>query len=212
MRVLEARFVKSATDFGECPRGYKPEVAFAGRSNVGKSSMINALVKRKSLVRVSNTPGRTRTLNFFEVDVFTERKETLRFCDLPGYGYAKVSKSERAGWGPLIEGYLTQRHDLALLVTIVDAEVGPSAADIEMLQFAVKRVKRNLVVATKLDRLSKAARIPALIGIAKTLGLPSDAVCGFSATDGLGWDQVWQAILAATRDAKGAHVAEENAE
>ncbi len=166
--------------------------------NVGKSSMINALCGRKKLVRVSNTPGRTRTLNFFEVNVEKgEKRHRLRLCDLPGYGFAKASKAERDTWQQMIEGYLRARNDLKVVVAIVDAEVGPTDDDRAMIEFVASLRPRILVVATKLDRVNKAARKPKLEQIRKDLALPEGAVIGFSATENFGHDAVWEALLQA---------------
>jgi len=191
-----ADFVATATKPDQWPKGLLAEVAFCGRSNVGKSSMINALVNRRKLVRVSNTPGRTRTLNFFEVALRDGlKKYRLRLCDLPGYGFAKASKTERAQWQEMIEGYLSARNDLRVVVVIVDAYVGPTDDDRAMIDFVAGLPPRILVAATKIDKLNKAARKPKLEQIRKELGLPEGAVQGFSATEPLGVTEVWQALL-----------------
>lgn len=197
IKLLSAEFVTTATEPRQYPKEPISEIAFVGRSNVGKSSMINSLANRKKLVRVSNTPGRTRTLNFFDV-TFEHRaqRKTLRLCDLPGYGFAKVSKVEREAWNTMIDAYLHQRHTLKVVVAIIDGEVGPTPDDIEMLDYLQDAPPRILVVATKLDRLSKAARKPRLISIEKQLDLPRHAVMGFSATEGLGRDEVWRTLIA----------------
>ena len=202
IKVLDAVFVAGATGLAQCPREPLPEVAFVGRSNVGKSSMINTLANRKQLVRVSNTPGRTRTLNFFDVTMESHaRKRTVRLCDLPGYGFAKVSKAERDDWHAMISEYLSQRTQLEVVVSIIDAEVGPTGDDGAMLDFLQDTPPQILVVATKLDRLNKAARKPRLAEIAKKLGVPPEAVVGFSATERIGVTEVWNRLLA-TVDAR----------
>jgi GTP-binding protein len=202
LKVLDAVFVTTATKASQWPREPLPEVAFVGRSNVGKSSMINTLANRKQLVRVSNTPGRTRTLNFFDVTIESHaKKRTVRLCDLPGYGFAKVSKAERDDWHQMISEYLAQRQQLKVVVSIVDAEVGPTGDDAAMLDFLQDTPPQILVVATKLDRLNKAARKPRLLEIAKKLEVPLDAVVGFSAIDRTGVPEVWNRLLA-TVDAR----------
>jgi GTP-binding protein len=204
IKVVDASFVTTATEPGQYPRQPLPEFAFVGRSNVGKSSMINALAHRKKLVRVSNTPGRTRTLNFF--DVVLERRatrKTLRLCDLPGYGFARVSKAERDQWQVMITRYLEERHTLKVVVVIVDAEVGPTPDDAQMLDLLQDLPPRILVVATKLDRLAKAARRPRLDAIARTLEVPPGGLLGFSAVDKLGVDEVWGTLLAAIESDRG---------
>jgi len=196
IRVKDASFVTTATKEDQWPRGLLPEVAFCGRSNVGKSSMINALCGRRKLVRVSNTPGRTRTLNFFEVLIERGQKDhRVRLCDLPGYGFAKASKADRAQWRGMIEEYLKGRNDLKVVVVIVDAEIGPTEDDQAMIDFVASLRPRILVVATKLDRLNKAARKPKVEQIRKLLELPEGAVQGFSATENLGVEAVWESLL-----------------
>ncbi len=196
IKVLTADFVTTATQADEYPRQPVPEVAFVGRSNVGKSSMINTLTHRKKLVRVSNTPGRTKTLNFFDVAVeHAARKRTFRLCDLPGYGFAKVSKGERLAWDRMIDEYLRNRHTLKLVVCIVDGEIGPTPDDIEMLDFLQDKPPSILVVATKLDRINKAARKPRLAAISKQLELPPGGLVGFSSVEKIGHEDVWRALL-----------------
>jgi GTP-binding protein len=195
IRVLDAAFVTTAVDAGGWPPGGVPEVAFVGRSNVGKSSMINTLTQRRKLVRVSNTPGRTRTLNFFDVGLERDaERRTVRLADLPGYGFAKVSKAERAGWEAMITDYLQGRRVLRGVVAIIDAEVGPTDEDLRTLAYLVRAGRPVLVAATKLDRLSKAQRQPHLARAAARLSVPTDTVIGFSATEKLGVAEVWEAL------------------
>ncbi|MGV3620422.1 MAG: ribosome biogenesis GTP-binding protein YihA/YsxC [Archangium sp.] len=196
IKILSAEFVTTATQPDQYPRQPTPEIAFVGRSNVGKSSMINSLVNRKKLVRVSNTPGRTRTLNFFDVRFEHRAKErTLRLCDLPGYGFAKVSKSERVQWDRMLNTYLTERHTLKVVVSIIDAEIGPTPDDIEMLDFLQDKPPRILVVATKLDRVNKAARKPRLQKFQEQLELPQNSLLGYSSHDNLGHEELWRTLL-----------------
>ena len=199
IRVLDASFLTTAVEEAGWPAAEVPEIAFVGRSNVGKSSMINALTGRRKLVRVSNTPGRTRTLNFF--DVLLERGElrrAVRLADLPGYGFAKVSRDERANWERMITTYLQRRTSLRGVVAIVDAEVGATEDDVRTLAYLVSAGRRVLVAATKLDRLGKARRKPALATIAERLSVPRDSVLGFSATEKLGVPEVWESLWIAT--------------
>lgn len=196
IKVLTAEFVTTATQLDDYPRHNIPEVAFVGRSNVGKSSMINTLAHRKKMVRVSNTPGRTKTLNFFDVALeHRAKKRTVRLCDLPGYGFAKVPKSERLVWDRMIDTYLSNRHTLKVVVTIIDGEIGPTPDDLEMLDFLQDKPPRILVVATKMDRLSKSARKPQLLKIQKQLELPANALLGFSSVENIGHDEVWRTLL-----------------
>jgi GTP-binding protein len=205
IKVLDARFVITAVEEKGYPPGDLPEVAFVGRSNVGKSSMINALAARRKLVRVSNTPGRTRTLNFFDVDLERdELRRTVRLADLPGYGFAKVSKTERASWQGMIETYLKKRASLRVVVSIIDAEVGPSREDHEVLGWLSDRSPRVLVAATKIDRLNKARRKPRLQALAKELELPQELILPFSSVEKLGVDELWDTLLDVLPDARPA--------
>ena len=196
IRVLDARFLATATADDHYPAPAGPEVAFVGRSNVGKSSMINCLTGRRKLVRVSKTPGRTRAINFFDVDLEVEGvRQSLRLADLPGYGYAKVSKGEREGWEKMITTYLRKRKVLKVVVSIVDAEVGPLPADLATLDYLTQADAQLLVVATKIDRLPKAKRKPALSALAKRLELRPEMVVPFSSVEGWGVDEAWEALL-----------------
>ena len=198
-RVLEASFVTTAVDREGYPPPDRPEIAFVGRSNVGKSSMINALAGRRKLVRVSNTPGRTRTLNFFDVVLETRGGGTrsVRLADLPGYGFAKASKAERKAWQKMISEYLESRTPLKVVVSIIDAEVGPTADDFHTLDYLAEGKARILVAATKIDRLPKAKRKPRVQELTRQMELPEGAVLPFSATEGLGVDETWGALLEA---------------
>jgi GTP-binding protein len=203
IKVLDARFVTTATKLELCPFDDKPELAFVGRSNVGKSSMVNSICQRKKLVRVSNTPGRTRTLNFFDLDLdYKGGKRAIRLCDLPGYGFAKVSKTERASWKVMIEAYLEQRAQLRVVVSIIDAEVGPSEDDAKMIEFLQSAPPKILVVATKIDRVNKASRKPRLDQFAKQLEIPREALFGFSAVDGTGREELLRGLVAHTEKLK----------
>jgi GTP-binding protein len=197
--VLEAEFVKSATQKREWPPPDEPEVAFCGRSNVGKSSCLNALVGRKALARVSRTPGRTRLINFFDVRV-AERTRSgghgtpreLRLVDLPGYGFASGPREERAGWKKMIESYLEGRETLRTLVVLVDGDLGPQDSDREMVEWGKSLGRELVVVATKLDRLGRTRRPARIREIAAALGL--DSVIAFSAKEKFGVDELWRAI------------------
>lgn len=199
IRVVDAAFVTTATKLEQYPNEPLPEVAFVGRSNVGKSSMINALAHRHKLVRVSNTPGRTRTLNFFDVTLeHKAKRRVVRLCDLPGYGFAKVSKAEREQFAEMIAEYLQRRDTLRVVVSIIDAEVGPTKDDVQMLETLEALAPRILVAATKLDRLAPGRRQGRVASLARELQLPDGAVIGFSSTAGLGLEAVWGSLLDAT--------------
>jgi GTP-binding protein len=166
-----------------------PEVAVAGRSNVGKSSLINALLRRKKFARVSNTPGRTREINFFEVN------GDFVLADLPGYGYARVSKEQRAAWRPLIEGYLTSSPTLRGIVQLLDSRRTPSDDDLQMLDFLAHTGIPTLVVATKTDKLHKRERESRLKELALEAGIELDQIIPFSAETREGRDELAEAIV-----------------
>lgn len=171
------------------PETTLPEVAFAGRSNVGKSALLNALVRRKAIARVSRTPGRTREVNFFAVN------DEFLLVDLPGYGYARASKEARAGWRPLIERYLKDTAALRGLVLLLDVRRDPTADDEQMLAFLAERGLPTLVAITKVDKLSARVAAERVAEISKTLGLTPDQVVPFSAVTGEGRDELAAAVM-----------------
>ena len=170
------------------PETTLPQVAFAGRSNVGKSSVINTLVRRKKAARVSNTPGRTREINFFDVN------GRFVLADLPGYGYARISKEARASWRPLIEGYLTGTPALKGVVQLLDARHTPSDDDLHMLDFLARTQLPTIIVATKTDKLGAAERAKRIQTLALEAGVESEQVIPFSAVTGAGRDELAEAI------------------
>jgi GTP-binding protein len=188
--VHQASFVASATDVLDLPAPVFAEVAFAGKSNVGKSSLINALLGRKNLAHTSSTPGRTRLLNLFRAEL---AGGTLDVVDLPGYGYAKVSKAERRGWGPMIEAFLQKRPGLRCVIVIVDVRRGVQDEDVQLLEFLREIGRDALIVATKTDKLSRSQVWPALQQLKRQAG--GAAVLGFSAETHEGRDELWRAIL-----------------
>ena len=178
-----------ASATGWKPASELPEIAFSGRSNVGKSSLLNTLVRRKALARVSSTPGKTREINFFRVN------DAFHLVDLPGYGYARVSKTARNAWRPLIEGYLRTSAQLRGVVQLIDSRHAPSADDHRMMQFLASLGVPTIVVATKVDKLKRAEREPTLAGLAAQLGVDDDQLIPFSAHTGEGRDELAQAIV-----------------
>jgi GTP-binding protein len=192
MRIL-ARFMLSASDLTHFPAPGVPEIAFLGRSNVGKSSVINALLGTK-LARTSNTPGRTRSINFYEVRRAGQPKPELIFADLPGYGYAKVSRDISADWARFVDPYLHQRSSLALCLALVDSNIAPQPSDGQLLEFLASKGRPHVVVATKCDRLSgnQLRQTMHALGQAYT-GVP---IVPFSAKTGAGRDELWGHIRA----------------
>jgi GTP-binding protein len=166
-----------------------PEISFSGRSNVGKSSLLNSLVSRKALARVSATPGKTREINFFRVN------DAFHLVDLPGYGYARVSKTARQAWRPLIEGYLQTSQHLRGVVQLVDARHAPSPDDLRMMDFLASLGVPTIVVATKVDKLGRAERVPTLANLAAQLGIEDEQLIPFSARTGEGRDDLAQAVV-----------------
>lgn len=197
-KVLDAQYLGSGTAPDHLPGPALPELAFAGRSNVGKSSLLNALVARKGLARTSKAPGRTEKINLFQVR--TEAGDMV-FGDLPGYGFAARSKSQIQSWGPMIEGYLLGRGSLRALVLLVDVRRGVEPDDLELVEFWGQTKKPLVLVATKIDKLPKAQHKPALEKLrAKARELvPGVRMVGFSAETGQGQDELWAAILGAIR-------------
>jgi GTP-binding protein len=193
LEVLDAEFVAGATSLQALPAPTFAEVAFAGRSNVGKSSLINNLVGRRKLVRTSSAPGCTRAINIFRVRLRTDGEEGhLDLVDLPGYGYAQRSKAERRSWGPLIEGFLSQRAGLRGAVVIVDVRRGALEEDLQLLRFLQSVGVTPIVVATKIDKLAASKRKPALAELQRTIAMP---VIAYSAVTGDGRDALWERLL-----------------
>jgi GTP-binding protein len=190
MRVM-ARFMAAATDAAHFPAPSLPEVAFLGRSNVGKSSVINTLVDTK-LARTSSTPGRTRSINFFEVRWPGKPRPEVIFADLPGYGYAKLSREISQEWPKFIEPYLNERSTLALCLALVDVNVPPQESDRQLLDFLNVSGREFLLIATKSDRLSNNQLHNALQRL--TEAYPTATVIPFSAKTRAGRDEVWKKI------------------
>lgn len=195
MRVL-ARFLLAASDVRHFPAPGLPEVAFLGRSNVGKSSVINALVGNK-LARTSSTPGRTRSINFFELRRAGQPKPELLFTDLPGYGYAKVSREISQDWARFVDPYLKERPSLALCLALIDSNIPPQESDRQLLEFLAATRRNYIIVATKCDRLSNNQLHQSLQQLNREYdGVP---IVPFSAKTGAGKDELWEQIrLAAT--------------
>ncbi|BBM18000.1 putative GTP-binding protein EngB [Enterococcus avium] len=187
-----AEIVISAVSPKQYPETDLPEIALAGRSNVGKSSFINTLIDRKNLARTSGKPGKTQTLNFYLIE------NALHFVDVPGYGYAKVSKTERAKWGEMIETYITTRKQLRAVVSLVDVRHDPSKEDIQMYEFLKYYNLPVIVVATKADKIPRGKWNKHTSAIKKKLDFdPNDTFILFSSETKKGKEEAWQAIEAA---------------
>lgn len=171
------------------PESTLPEVGFAGRSNVGKSSLLNKLVRRKAFARVSNTPGRTREINFFKVN------NTFVLADLPGYGYARISKERKAAWRPLIEGFLRDNPQLRGVVLLLDARHDPTDDDRHMLDFLADVGVPTLVVLTKIDKLRTREREDRIPALCAAMGIDEDQLIAFSARTGEGRDALAEAVM-----------------
>lgn len=168
-----------------------PEVAFSGRSNVGKSSLINKLIRRKALARVSSQPGKTATINFYRVD-------DIRLCDLPGYGYAKVSQSEKLRWSELVEGYFAADRDLRLVIQLIDSRHAPSQDDMSMINYLIDSQTPFVVALTKIDKLGVTARSQRLEAFKSEIG-EDITLIPFSAVTGEGTQQLQQIIEEVTK-------------
>jgi len=190
MKVTEAEFIISAVTPSQYPQGGLPEIALAGRSNVGKSSLINKLIQRKNLARTSSTPGKTQTLNYYQIN------RQFFFVDLPGYGYAQVSKLKRDVWGKFIEQYIVHRAQLKLILLLLDLRHPPSKDDLSMYNWLKKTVDMPVcIVTTKADKIPKGQWQKHLKIIRDTLIFDqSDQLIMFSAETGLGKDELWQII------------------
>ena len=187
MKITSAEFTKSAFNESHWTNDSLREISFLGRSNVGKSSLLNSLLQRKGLARTSNTPGRTQSINFFLVN------ESFYFVDLPGYGYAKVSKTMRADWGKMAEEYLAKRRELVLSIQLIDSRHPPTELDLKLHEWLVYNQKNHIVVATKADKLSNNKLNKSLQEIEKIL--PESKIILYSAETGKGRDELWREIL-----------------
>jgi GTP-binding protein len=189
MRVKSADFVKSAVNLAQCPREGRPEIAFAGRSNVGKSTLLNVLLNRKGLAKTSKKPGKTQTINFFDVN------KRLYFVDLPGYGFAKVPKHLKQTWGRAVTSYLSERESLRLAVHLVDSRHPPTRNDLELLDLLDEAQVPTLIVATKVDKLRPSELQRSVKSIRTTLALDPDAlVIPYSSVTKKGLHDLWSII------------------
>jgi len=189
MKITSADFLKSAFKESDWPRDLRPEIAFLGRSNVGKSSVINSLLGVRKLARTSSTPGRTQSLNFFTIN------DAFRFVDLPGFGYARVPRDIKSSWGEMVTTFLAKRRQLMLSIHLVDSRHEPTKQDLQLHEWLKLSAKPHLVVATKSDKLSNNELQKSLEHITRVL--EDDQVVAYSAKTGRGRDELWRAINSA---------------
>ena len=188
MLIKSVNFITSAPGLRDCPPGGWPEVAFAGRSNVGKSSLINCLLNRKGLVRTSSTPGRTQLLNFFAVN------DTVYFVDLPGYGFARAPRSVRRQWLPMVHGYLKGRSSLRAVVWLLDVRHNPSKEDLEFLDWLEEFEVPTIPVITKVDKVSRNELGRRVKAISEATGLSEEFFTPFSVKNNTGHNALWELI------------------
>lgn len=194
MKITSAEFVKSAFEKSHWTDDGLPEIAFLGRSNVGKSSLINSLLQRKGLARTSNTPGRTQSINFFLIN------ESFYFVDLPGYGYARVSKTMRSDWGKMAEEYLAERRELRLSIQLIDSRHNPTPLDLQLNEWLKFYAKYHIVVATKADKLSN-NQLNKILRQTEA-ALSESKVIAYSSVTGKGKDALWREIEDALKKEK----------
>src|SRR5882762_8094537 len=192
MKITSTEFLRSSFKPADWPGGFVPEIAFMGRSNVGKSSLINSLLSVRGLARTSSTPGRTQSLNFFLIN------ERFRFVDLPGFGYARVPKAIKSSWGEMVSGYLAKREQLVLSIHIVDSRHEPTTLDLQLHEWLEHSARPGLIVATKSDKLSNNELKQSLGRVQRVFS--DDRVVAFSAKTGRGGLDIWRAIESALAD------------
>ncbi len=188
MNVTKAEIIISAVSSKQYPQDHLPELVLLGRSNVGKSSFVNTLIRRRNLARTSSQPGKTQTMNFYQIN------DLFRFVDMPGYGYARVSKKSREKWGAMIETYLQKRENLAGVFLLVDSRHEPSEDDELMFNWLTYYGLVPMVVMTKFDKLNAMRKRKALNNIAATFHLPTKDVIPFSSVEKDGYDTAWERI------------------
>ena len=189
MKVTKAEIVISAVAEAQYPDDNLPEIVLLGRSNVGKSTFVNTLIERRSLARTSSQPGKTQTMNFYRIN------DLFHFVDMPGYGYAKASKTEREKWGKMIEKYLRNRENVAMIFQLIDSRHDPSEDDLLMYEWLVYYGLNPMIIGTKADKISKTNQKKSINRIAKLLNLRSSReVILFSAETKLGKEEVWEHI------------------
>ena len=195
--VIKSEYVTSAVSKKNCPEEILPEIVFVGRSNVGKSSLINSLTRRKNLARTSGTPGKTQTINFFRVTLKNsdDVRNEIFFVDLPGYGYAKTSKTNRKFWAKFVDEYLSSGRDIKFVCQLVDMRHEPMESDLQSFASLVEKNLPVLVVATKSDKLGKTERKKHLDAIQKILGVDAESILPYSSTKNEGRSELLDVVI-----------------
>ncbi|MBE8949053.1 MAG: YihA family ribosome biogenesis GTP-binding protein [Quinella sp. 3Q1] len=193
IKIIKSEYVTSAVSRATCPEELLPEIVFVGRSNVGKSSLINSLTNRKSLARTSGTPGKTQTINFFKVTLNDRREFYL--VDLPGYGYAKTSKTNRRLWAKFIDEYLSSRRDIKFVCQLIDMRHPPQESDLKSFASLVEKNLPVLVIATKSDKIGKTQRQKHLDAIKNSLGVDADSILPYSSVKNEGRSDLLDVVI-----------------
>ena len=194
IKIIKSEYITSAVSKKTCPEEILPEIVFVGRSNVGKSSLINSLTNRKSLARTSGTPGKTQTINFFKITLNDRREFYL--VDLPGYGYAKTSKTNRALWAKFIEEYLSSGRDIKFVCQLIDIRHEPQESDLKSFASLIEKNLPVLIVATKSDKIGKTQRQKHLNAIQKALGVDAESILPYSSVKNEGRSELLDVITA----------------
>ena len=194
-KIIKADYIASAVKISQYPEEILPEIAFIGRSNVGKSSLINSLCNRKNLARISQTPGKTQTINFYKATLKTQELKNFYLVDLPGYGYAKTSKTNRGIWAKFIDEYFTKSKQIKFICQLVDMRHAPMDSDLQMFQNILEKNLPVLIVATKSDKLGKTQRQKNLDVIKNTLGVDAESILPYSSPKNEGRSELLDVIL-----------------
>ena len=196
VKIIKSEYITSAVSRKTCPEEFLPEIVFVGRSNVGKSSLINSLTNRKSLARISGTPGKTQTINFFRIELkISDERRAFYLVDLPGYGYAKTSKTNRRIWAKFIDEYLSSRRDIKFVCQLIDMRHPPQESDLNSFESLLEKNLPVLIVATKLDKIGKTERQKHLDTIKNTLNIDAESILPYSSIKNEGRSELLDVII-----------------